>query len=110
MLPGHLRRLAGLEGAEVEVTVGGAAGPPRAGTPERGARAVTLGAVIDALEASHPALRGLLREPGARLLRPYVRCFAGRRDLTPAGLDTPLPGEVLEGRESLRFVGALAGG
>lgn len=111
ILPGHLRRLAGLYGPEVSLVISVPAGAgPAASAPAAAAPPVTLGAVLDALEAAHPALRGLLREPGAPRLRPYVRFFAGATDLTPQGQDAALPPEVCSGAEPLRIVGAVAGG
>jgi len=91
VLPYHLRTLARLEGAEVEV----------AGT--------TLAEVLTALEQAHPVLRGTVREPGGRR-RPFVRFFACQEDLSHADPDAPLPAQVLDGSEPLLVVGAMAGG
>lgn len=111
ILPGHLRRLAGLHRPEVSLAIPlPAAAGPAASAPACATHPVTLGAVLDALEAGHPALRGLLREPGTLRLRPYVRVFAGPADLTPQGPDAALPPEVCSGAEPLRIVGAVAGG
>lgn len=104
-LPAHLRRLAGVSGTTVAVTL----------TPA-GTGPATLGDVIDALEHTYPALRGTIRDypaagsvpPGA--LRPFIRFFALEEDLTPAGQAAPIPSEVLSGKEVLRIVGAIAGG
>ena len=57
MLPYHLRTLAGVSG-EVEIAV---AGPP------------TLRAVLDALEAAHPALRGTMRDHDTMRRRDFIR-------------------------------------
>jgi molybdopterin converting factor small subunit len=104
-LPAHLRRLTGYSTSVVSVELKQAA-------PE----AVTLGAVLDALEDAHPALRGTIRDysqpgsaqPGA--LRPFIRFFACERDITPGGQSAAIPDEVLSGGEVLRIIGAIAGG
>ena len=90
VLPYHLRNLAKVDG-EVQV------------------EAATLVEVLDALEASYPALRGTLRD-GSGKRRAFVRFFACEEDLTHGAYDEPLPGPVLEGREPLLVVGAMAGG
>lgn len=94
VLPHHLRNLAGT-GKEVELDV-----------PDP----VTLGAVIDALEAAHPMLRGTVRDPANGRRRAFVRFFACEDDLSNQSLDEPLPASVAEGREALHVVGAMAGG
>jgi molybdopterin synthase sulfur carrier subunit len=93
VLPAHLRTLAKVRG-EVLVDV----------VP------TTLRAVVDALEAQYPALRGTVRDPATGRRRAFVRFFACREDLSHAGPDDPLPGAVAEGLEPLLVVGAMAGG
>jgi molybdopterin converting factor small subunit len=93
-LPAHLRTLARVDG-EVSVEV---------------SDAVTLGAVLDALEAQHPVLLGTIRDRQTRKRRPFVRYFACEEDLSHDPLDTKLPDAVAEGREPLLVVGAMAGG
>jgi hypothetical protein len=93
-LPPHLRNLADVAG-EVELEVA----PP-----------VTPDAVLDALEARHPELRGTIREHGTRRRRPYVRYFACARDWSHEPADAPLPEAVVAGTEPFRIVGAMAGG
>jgi molybdopterin synthase sulfur carrier subunit len=107
-LPYHLRNLARVEGElrlEVEVEVGGG-GEAGSGTGGR----VTLGAILDALEARYPVLRGTIREHGTLRRRPFIRFFACREDwsLEPPG--TPVPEAVARGEEPLLIVGAMAGG
>jgi len=94
VLPGHLKRLAQVE-HEVEVEVGDPA---------------TLGGVLDALEAAHPVLRGTIRDRGTGKRRAFVRFFACEQDLSHEPADAVLPPEVVEGREPLLVVGAMAGG
>ena len=94
VLPVHLRTLAQVDG-EVVVHVSGPA---------------TQRAVLDALEARYPVLRGTVREHGSLQRRAYVRFFAGARDVSLDPPDTPLPAAVAAGDEPFRIVGALAGG
>jgi sulfur-carrier protein len=93
-LPTHLRRLAKVDG-EVSLDVQGP---------------VTLGAVLDALEARHPVLRGAVRDHDTRKRRPFVRFFACEQDLSHERPDAPLPDPVARGTEPLLVVGAMAGG
>ncbi len=93
-LPGHLRTLARLPGdTTVEV-------------PDR----PTIADVLDALEASHPVLRGTIREHGTLRRRAFMRFFACERDLSHDPPDTFLPDPVVAGSEVFRVVGAIAGG
>ena len=93
-LPFHLRTLARV-GEEVEIEVKGP---------------VTLGSVLDALEARYPVLRGTIREPGTERRRPFLRFFACEQDLSHEPWDTPLPDAVAVGKEPFLIVGAMAGG
>lgn len=97
VLPVHLRTLAGVAGREVTVEVDGD-GPP------------TAGAVLDALEASYPVLRGTIRDHTTGRRRPFVRFFAGEEDLSHEAPDAPLPNAVAVGAEPFYIVGAMAGG
>lgn len=94
MLPHHLRTLAGV-GKEVTLKV---------------AAPVTQGAVLDALEAAYPVLRGTVRERGTRRRRAMIRFFACGQDLSHAPEDAPLPDAVAAGLEPFLIVGAMAGG
>lgn len=94
VLPFHLRTLAGIAG-EVTLEV---AGP------------VTLKAVLDALEARHPVLRGTIRDHDTLKRRSLVRFFACQEDWSNQPLDVPLPEAVQRGAEPLLIVGAMAGG
>jgi molybdopterin converting factor small subunit len=93
-LPAHLRTLAAV-GGEVTLEVEGT---------------VTQGAVLDALEARYPALRGTIRDHVTRKRRPFVRFFACAEDLSHEPPDAPLPDAVAEGKEPLVILGAIAGG
>lgn len=94
ILPAHLRSLARVDG-EVTLDVDGD---------------LTLGRVLDALEARHPVLRGTIRDHATRQRRAFVRFFACEEDLSHAGPDLPLPDAVQTGAEPLLVVGAMAGG
>ncbi|MCE2543034.1 MAG: MoaD/ThiS family protein [Acidobacteria bacterium] len=72
--------------------------------------AVTQRAVIDALEAVHPELRGTIRDYATQRRRPYIRFFACEQDLSHDPPDTPLPEPVVAGVEPYLIVGAMAGG
>ena len=93
-LPAHLRTLARV-GPEVTLDVGGQ---------------VTLGAVLDALEASYPVLRGTIRDYATERRRPFVRFFACEQDLSHESPDTLLPDAVANGTEPFLVVGAMSGG
>lgn len=93
-LPAHLRTLAEVTG-DVHVEVDGPA---------------TQRAVLEALEASYPVLRGTIREHGTGRRRAYVRFFAGGEDVSHQPPDAPLPAAVAAGEEPFTVLGALAGG
>ena len=94
VVPWHLRTLA-RTGGEVALEVTGPA---------------TLGAVLDALEAAYPMLRGTIRDRITRRRRPFVRFFACGADLSHDPADAQLPEAVVIGNEPFLIVGAMAGG
>ena len=94
VLPYHLRNLAKV-GAEVTVAVDGE---------------VSARAILDALEAEYPVLRGTIRDHVTRQRRPFLRYFACEEDLSHEPPDAPLPAAVAEGSEPFMVVGAIAGG
>ena len=94
VLPAHLRTLAQIDG-EVKLDLEGRA---------------TLRAVLDALEASYPMLRGTMRDQVTRERRAFLRFFACEQDLSHEGPDALLPDAVTTGAEPLLVVGAMAGG
>ena len=94
VLPPHLRTLAKVAG-EVELDV-----PPP----------VTRAAVLDALEASYPVLRGAIRDHVTKQRRAFVRFFACSEDVSHDPPDAPLPEAVIRGAEPFLVVGAIAGG
>ncbi len=94
VLPAHLRKLAHVE-REVafEVTA-----------------PVTQRAILDALEARYPMLRGTIRDQHTQRRRPFVRFFACEEDWSNEAPDAPLPGPIAAGVEPFLIVGAMAGG
>ena len=93
-LPPNLRKLARVDG-EVKLDVEGQ---------------VTQRAVLDALEARYPMLRGTIRDHVTQRRRAFVRFFACEQDLSLESPDAPLPDAVATGAEPLLIVGAMAGG
>jgi sulfur-carrier protein len=93
-LPYHLRTLTRVD-EEVQLSIEGP---------------VTIGAVLDALEARYPVLRGAIRDRGTLRRRPFVRFFACKEDISHEPLETELPGPVASGAEPLLIIGAMAGG
>ena len=71
---------------------------------------VTQRAVLDALEARYPTLRGTTRDQVTKRRRALVRFFACGQDLSNEQPDTPLPDAVASGTEPFLVVGAIAGG
>jgi molybdopterin synthase sulfur carrier subunit len=94
VLPAHLRTLAHVDG-EVKLDVKGPA---------------TQRAVLDALEASYPMLRGTIRDHVTQQRRAFVRFFACAEDVSHESPDAPLPDEVARGAEPFLVVGAMSGG
>jgi hypothetical protein len=94
VLPPHLRTLARVDG-EVRVELEGPA---------------TQRAVLDALEARYPVLRGTIRGHGTDRRRAFVRFFACEQDLSHESPDAPLPDAVAAGTEPFLVVGAMSGG
>lgn len=95
VLPYHLRNLAKTGPDEVQLEV---------------SEPVTLRAVLDALEARFPVLRGTIRDHATKVRRPFLRFYACQEDLSNESPDTPLPRAVVSGEEPLLVVGAMAGG
>ena len=93
VLPGHLKRLAHIE-HEVEVKVD----------------EPTIAAVLDAVEAAYPVLRGTIRDQQTGKRRNFIRFFACNEDLSHDPVDAVLPDRVRSGDEPLLVVGAMAGG
>ena len=94
-LPYHLRKLSQIEGEGVELNV---------------AAPATIAAVLDALEAQYPVLRGTVRHHGTLKRRPFIRFFACKEDLSHEPTTTPLPEAVVKGEEPFLIIGAMAGG
>ena len=95
VLPGHLKRLAHLDG---EVSVKAVGEPP------------TIADVLDAVEAAYPVLKGTIRDQATQKRRNFIRFFACNEDLSHEPADAPLPERVQNGDEPLLVIGAMAGG
>ncbi len=93
-LPQPLRVLAGT-GREVQVEVSGP---------------VTQRAVLDALEAMHPVLKGTIRDHVTKARRPLMRYYGCGKDLSLMGADEPLPEAIANGAEPFWVIGSIAGG
>jgi hypothetical protein len=94
ILPQHLRTLAHV-GGEVTLEIEGP---------------VTLRAVLDAVEARYPMLRGTIRDHDTQQRRAFLRFFACEEDLSHEPPETPLPEAVASGKEPFIVIGAIAGG
>ena len=94
VLPYHLRNLA-QAGAEITLDV---------------AAPITQRAVLDALEARYPMLRGTIRDHTTQQRRAFLRFFACEEDLSHESPDAPLPEAVAQGKEPFLVIGAIAGG
>jgi hypothetical protein len=93
-LPAHLQTLARAS-AEVSVEVDAP---------------VTIASVLDALESTYPVLQGTIRDHVTKRRRDFLRFFACEEDVSHDPSDRPLPDAVIDGREPLLIVGAIAGG
>jgi len=71
---------------------------------------VTQRALLDALEARYPMLRGTIRDHVTLQRRPFLRYFACEQDLTHESPDAPLPEAVAAGTEPFIVLAAIAGG
>ena len=94
VLPFHLRNLARV-GVEVELDL---------------PAPVSTGAVLDALEARYPMLKGTIRDHVTKERRPFLRFFACEEDLSLDPPEAPLPAAIATGQEPFLIIGALAGG
>ena len=93
-IPAHLKTLAGVRD-DIELNVA----PP-----------VTQRAILDALEARFPVLRGAIRDHTTQVRRPFIRFFACEEDVSHDAPDAPLPEAVATGAEPFLIIGAIAGG
>ncbi|MGC8667568.1 MAG: MoaD/ThiS family protein [Chthonomonadales bacterium] len=71
---------------------------------------VTPRAILDALEARYPALKGTIRDPQTGHRRPYLRFYACLQDFSHADPDAVLPAEVASGIEPFTILASIAGG
>ncbi|MGI8608906.1 MAG: MoaD/ThiS family protein [Candidatus Dormibacteria bacterium] len=82
--------------------------PPELGIDVPGESTMT--SLLDALEATYPALRGTIRDQVTQRRRPFIRFYAGEEDLSHQSPGDPLPDGVTTGAEALVIVGAMSGG
>jgi hypothetical protein len=94
LLPYHLRTLAAIDD-EARLDV---------------AAPVTIGSILNALEAKYPMLRGTIREHVTYKRRPLIRFFACEEDWSHASPDQVLPHSIAAGVQPFWIVGAIAGG
>ena len=94
VLPAHLRALAHVS-SEISIEV---------------PRPVTQRSVLNALENAYPMLRGTIRDHVTQARRPFLRFFVCSEDWSHESPDTPLPEDIVSGKEPLYIVGAIAGG
>jgi sulfur-carrier protein len=94
VLPHHLRTLARVDG-ELQLELNGEATPK---------------AILDAIEAKYPVLRGTIRDHVSQKRRPLVRFFACGEDISHESSDTRLPEAISSGQEPFFIMGAIAGG
>jgi sulfur-carrier protein len=94
LLPYHLRNLANIN-SEVQLEIPGH---------------ITIGAVLNALEARYPMLAGTIRDHTTKQRRPFVRYYACGEDLSLEATDAPLPAKITSGEEPFVVLGAIAGG
>ena len=93
-LPYHLRNLAHV-GNEITLEV---------------PSPVSIASVLDVLEARYPMLRGTIRDHDTLMRRAFLRFFACQEDLSMDPMENPLPDAIVQGREPLLIIGAIAGG
>jgi hypothetical protein len=94
VLPYHLRNLAQIP-SEAQLDLGGE---------------VTLHTLLTELEARYPMLAGTIRDHGTKQRRAFLRYYACGEDLSLAPADTPLPEQVISGKEPFIVLGSIAGG
>ncbi len=94
IIPAHLRTLAHVED-ELQLDV---------------SAPVTTSAILDAIEARYPMLRGTIRDHVTKQRRPFLRFFACEEDLSLESPEAPLPDAIASGKEPFFIIGAIAGG
>ena len=93
-LPFHLRNLAKIDG-EVQLAIEGP---------------VTQAAILDALEARFPVLRGTIRDHTTHERRAFLRYYACNEDVSLEPPDKPLPDPIASGGDPFMIIGSIAGG
>lgn len=70
----------------------------------------TVCGVLDSLEAMYPALLGTIRDQVTHERRAFLRFFACQQDISHNSQYVLLPAPVVNGKEPLIILGAVAGG
>ena len=96
-LPLHLRRLANIPADARDLIL-------KVPAP------VTIASCLDELEHRFPMLRGTIRDHITLQRRAFLRFFVCMEDWSHLPTETPLPKAILDGREPLIILGAIAGG
>jgi len=94
LIPYHLRNLARVSG-DVELEPNGP---------------ITIGSILNQIEARYPVLRGTIRDHVTLRRRPFIRFFACEQDLSNEPVETILPKPIATGAEPFMIIGAIAGG
>jgi hypothetical protein len=94
ILPPHLRTLSHT-GSEIQLDLDGT---------------VTPRAILDALEARYPMLRGTIRDHVTQERRAFLRFFVCAEDWSLEPPDKRLPEAIATGVEPFMIIGAIAGG
>ena len=94
-IPTHQRSAAKLPHGEIALDISGP---------------VTQRSILDALEAKHPILTGMVRDHHTGKRRDFLRFFACQEDHSLDDPDAPVPAEVASGKEPFIIIGAVAGG
>jgi hypothetical protein len=94
ILPAYLQRLANI-GKEIQIEL------------EKDA---SISMLLDRIEDQYPMFKGTIRDHNSGERREYLRFFACGLDISHSSMDATLPGEVLEGKEPFRIIGAMSGG
>jgi len=94
VLPYHLRNLARIS-SELVLELSGE---------------VTVGTLLNELEARYPMLAGTIRDHATKQRRAFLRYYAAGEDLSLVPSDTVLPPSIQSGQEPFIVLGSIAGG
>jgi hypothetical protein len=112
-LPAHLRTVAGIPRGTTEVRVVVGAGDPDSEVRDGGqteSETISIAALLNAVEAAYPMLRGTIRGHHGGERRAHLRYFGEGQDLSFAPTNSPLPDSIVRGEEPFIVIGAISGG